>query len=168
VGDLLRNPVVLQEVCKYLIGHSLFVSLVCKSWKSCYEIAAAQSEPTFAVVSDDDDDGDDSDDDSTQDDSTKQKQVGAAHITLYEAAFASAATVVWAYENDLDLNDDAVTRSAGNHGSIEVLAKIYKLDGNWDGVLTEGAAARGKNVRYCLPVTVSTQRDITARMLPCT
>jgi hypothetical protein len=87
VGDLHRNPVVLQEVRKYLIGHSLYVSLVCKSWKHCYEIAAAQSEPTFAVVPDDDDDGDDSDVDSTQDDNTKEKRVGAANITLYQAAF---------------------------------------------------------------------------------
>jgi uncharacterized protein YbcC (UPF0753/DUF2309 family) len=87
VGDLHCNPVVLQEVCKYLIGHSLYVSLVCKSWKHCYEIAAAQSEPAFAVVPDDDDNGDDSDVDSTQDDNTKEKRVGAANITLYQAAF---------------------------------------------------------------------------------
>jgi hypothetical protein len=26
-SDLLRNPSILQEVCKYLIGHSLYVSL---------------------------------------------------------------------------------------------------------------------------------------------
>jgi hypothetical protein len=143
VGELHRNPVVLQEVCRYLVGHSLYVSLVCKSWKDCYEIAAAQTEPTFAVVPDDDDDGDDSDVDCTQADIAKEKVVGSANITLYQAAFASAATAVWAYENDLDLNDDAVTRSAGKYGSLEALAQIYKLDGTWDGALTNGAAARG-------------------------
>jgi hypothetical protein len=30
-GELLRNTGILQEVCKHLVGHSLYVSLVCKA-----------------------------------------------------------------------------------------------------------------------------------------
>eukprot|EP00953_Heterococcus_sp_UTEX-ZZ885_P027076 14574-Heterococcus_DN1.PRE.1 len=157
VGELHCNPVVLQEVCRYLVGHSLYVSLVCKSWKDCHEIAAAQTEPTFAVVPDDDDDGDDSDVDCTQADIAKEKRVGSANITLYQAAFASAATAVWAYENDLDLNDDAVTRSAGKYGSLEALVQIYKLDGTWDGALTNGAAARGCCLTFDDTLAATTQ-----------
>jgi hypothetical protein len=63
--------------------------------------------------------------------------------------------VRYAYYNGLDLKDEAVTISAGKYGSIEALATMYELDGNWDAALTKGAAARGKNVRSCLPVTIS-------------
>jgi hypothetical protein len=48
-GELLRDPGILQEVCKHLIGHSLYVSLVCKGWQRCYELAAAESELALAA-----------------------------------------------------------------------------------------------------------------------
>jgi hypothetical protein len=86
---------------------------------------------------------DDSDADHPEGESTRERRVGALHVTLHKAAFASAATVQYACDNDLDLDDEAVTRSAGKHGSLEALAKIYELDGNWDSALTHGAAARG-------------------------
>eukprot|EP00953_Heterococcus_sp_UTEX-ZZ885_P024413 13356-Heterococcus_DN1.PRE.2 len=126
-GDLLRKPVILQEVCKYLIGHSLYVSLVCKAWKHCYEVAAAESE--LAVVVDIV--------------GKVTERVGALHVTLYRAVFASAATVEYANEDYLDLNSNGMTRSAGKHGSLDAVARFYELDGRWDGNLTIGAAARG-------------------------
>jgi hypothetical protein len=126
-GDLLRDPGILQEVCKYLIGHSLYVSLVCKAWRHCYEIAAAESE--LAVVVDIV--------------GKVTERVGALHVTLYRAVFASAATVVY-----LNLNSNGMTRSAGKHGSLDAVARFYELDGRWDGNLTIGAAARGTLVTY--------------------
>jgi hypothetical protein len=107
--------------------------------RPCYQLAAAESELTFAAEQDDDD----SDADQPEGGSTTEKRVGALHVTLYKAAFASAATVKYAYENGLDLDDGAVIRSAGKHGSLEALAKNYELEGSWDDVLPTGAAARG-------------------------
>jgi hypothetical protein len=124
--DILREPGILQEVCKYLAGHSLYIALVCRAWKRCYEVAAAESELRLA---------------------RREHEYGnidqALHITLYKAAFASAATVRHAFMNGLNLSDRAVIRSAGKHGSLEALAEIYELNGIWDGTLTHGAAARG-------------------------
>jgi hypothetical protein len=151
-SELLCNPGILQEVCKYLIGHSLYVSLVCKAWKRCYELAAAESELT--VVEEEVDDESDSDD---EEEEKKVLQIGALHVTLYKAAFASAATVLYAYVNGLRLRDEAVTRSAGKYGSLEALAKVYRLDGNWDNALTHAVAARGMCVyiHACHIVTVN-------------
>jgi hypothetical protein len=127
-GDALLSPGILQEVCTYLTGHSLYVSLVCKAWKHCNELAAAESELTvlagFWLIA-------------------TPMRVGASNVTLYKAAFESAATVKFAHDNRVSLTDSAVTRSAGKHGSLEALAKFYELDGSWDGNLTNGAAARG-------------------------
>jgi hypothetical protein len=139
--DTLCDLGILQEVCKYLIGHSLYVSLVCKDWKHCYELAASESELSVNAEQDDDSNSD------LEDDRATEERVGALHITLFKAAFASAATVQYAHENHLDLKQ-AVTRSAGKHGSLEALARVYELDGNWDDALTEGAAARGVYSAY--------------------
>jgi hypothetical protein len=147
-GDLLRDPGILQEVCKYLIGHSVYVSLVCKSWRHCYEIAAAESELTIVAEEADDIDSDDGEEDQK---ALNIQLVWALHVTLYSAAFATATTVKYAQENGLGLTEEAVTRSAGKHGSLEALAEFYELDGKWDSALTNGAAARGSyDITYLL------------------
>jgi hypothetical protein len=72
-------------------------------------------------------------------DTDHEEKDSSSHITLCKAA----ATVKYADENGLDLDDGAVIRSAGKHGSLKALAKIYELNGNWNSSLTNGAAARG-------------------------
>jgi hypothetical protein len=156
-GDILRNPGILQEVCRFLTDHSLYVSLVCKDWKHCYELAAAESE--LNVIDPEVVEGVDSDYEDTK--VLQVKQIGAMHVTLYKAAFASAATVQCAQRNGLSLTNIAVTRSAGKHGSLKALAEVYELRGNWDSSLTEGAAARGmRTFSYIIAIVDAAQHSI--------